>query len=53
MEVFDLGDGALRNQMESEESLFAHEICLHNDRLYFFMWQAYHMTEDPKLFRDL
>jgi len=46
VEVVGLENGESRNRLESGNSWFVNEICLHNDSLYFFVWQGYHLTED-------
>lgn len=47
-EIFDLQNGRLCNAMGSGESLFAHESCLHNGSIYFFVWEMYHLTQNPE-----
>jgi eukaryotic-like serine/threonine-protein kinase len=48
VEVFDLENGECTIRSDSGESLFAHELCLHNGSLYFFLWHMYHMTDEPE-----
>jgi eukaryotic-like serine/threonine-protein kinase len=48
VEVFGLENGAPTHTRDSVESLFEHEICLHDSSLYFFVWMGYHMTDDPE-----